>query len=64
MRARGPRPGRDRAVGRRVRDGRSESGRQLYDLGVRLFTVGTGGPDYDLGQLRDWLAFRDDVNAR
>ncbi|HKG51447.1 MAG TPA: LLM class F420-dependent oxidoreductase [Actinomycetales bacterium] len=40
-----------------------KTGQQLYDLGVRLFTVGLSGPDYDLGKLRDWLAFRDDVNA-
>jgi probable F420-dependent oxidoreductase len=39
------------------------TGHKLYDLGVRLFTVGLNGPDYDLGKLRDWLAFRDDVNA-
>ena len=40
-----------------------QTGQQLYDLGVRMFTVGLSGPDYDLGKLRDWLAFRDDVNA-
>ena len=40
-----------------------KTGQQLYDLGVRLFTVGLSGPDYDLGKLRDWLAFRDDINA-
>jgi probable F420-dependent oxidoreductase len=39
------------------------TGQRLHDLGVRLFTIGVGGPDYDLGALRDWLAFRDDVNA-
>ena len=36
---------------------------QLVELGVRMFTIGTGGPRFDLGQLRDWLAFRDEVNA-
>ena len=40
-----------------------DSGQELVDLGVRLFTVGIGGPHYDLGRVRDWLAFRDDVNA-
>jgi probable F420-dependent oxidoreductase len=40
-----------------------KTGQRLHDLGVRLFTVGLTGPDYDLGKLRDWLAFRDDVNA-
>jgi probable F420-dependent oxidoreductase len=38
-------------------------GKQLVELGVRMFTIGTGGPRFDLGQLRDWLAFRDEVNA-
>jgi probable F420-dependent oxidoreductase len=36
---------------------------RLHELGIRLFTVGLGGPHYDLAQLRDWLAWRDDVNA-
>jgi probable F420-dependent oxidoreductase len=31
----------------------------LLDAGVRLFTVGIGGPDYDLTKLRDWIAWRD-----
>jgi probable F420-dependent oxidoreductase len=31
----------------------------LVDAGVRLFTVGVGGPDYDLGRLRQWLRWRD-----
>ncbi len=45
--------------------GRPEQfGQALVDLGARMFTVGTGGPNYDLGQLRDWLAFRDDVNSQ
>ncbi len=52
----------ERSVGASGRP--EQAGQELYDLGVRLFTVGTGGPGYDLGQLRDWLAFRDDVNAR
>jgi probable F420-dependent oxidoreductase len=32
----------------------------LLDAGVTLFTVGIGGPDYDMGLLKDWLRFRDD----
>ncbi|TQS42583.1 LLM class F420-dependent oxidoreductase [Cryptosporangium phraense] len=41
----------------------SEVGPQLRDLGVSLFTIGVGGPDYDLSALRDWVAWRDEVNA-
>ncbi len=52
----------ERSVG--VQGSPDASGQRLHDLGVRLFTVGLGGPDYDLDQLRDWLAFRDEVNAR
>ena len=38
-------------------------GRRLHDLGVRLFTVGLSGPDYDMSAVRDWVAWRDEVNA-
>jgi probable F420-dependent oxidoreductase len=31
----------------------------LYAAGTRLFTVGTGGPRWDLGPLRDLVAWRD-----
>jgi probable F420-dependent oxidoreductase len=40
-----------------------EQAGELYDLGARLFTVGISGPDYDLGPVRDWLAWRDERNA-
>jgi probable F420-dependent oxidoreductase len=36
-----------------------ELGPQLAELGVGLFTVGTGGPDYDLSALKSWIAWRD-----
>ncbi|WP_026361078.1 LLM class F420-dependent oxidoreductase [Amycolatopsis nigrescens] len=36
---------------------------KLRDLGVSLYTVDAGGPDYDLGPLRDWIAWRDEQNA-
>src|SRR5215207_7306076 len=31
----------------------------LYDVGVRLITLGISGPDYDLENVRQWLAWRD-----
>jgi probable F420-dependent oxidoreductase len=34
-------------------------GPELLELGVGLFTVHTGGPDYDLDGLRAWIAWRD-----
>ncbi|MFP5021783.1 LLM class F420-dependent oxidoreductase [Pseudonocardia phyllosphaerae] len=40
-----------------------EYGQGLYDAGVRLFTVGQDGPAFDLGRLRDWIAWRDERNA-
>ncbi len=40
-----------------------DGGSSLYALGTRLFTVSVGGPSYDLGQLRDWVSWRDERNA-
>ena len=37
----------------------AEVGQPLLDAGARLFTVGIGGPDYDLSTLKTWLAWRD-----
>lgn len=34
----------------------------LHDVGVRLFTVGLNGPDYDPGPIRELVAWRDAVN--
>lgn len=31
----------------------------LVTAGATLFTVGTSGPDYDLGLVREWVAWRD-----
>jgi len=36
---------------------------ELVALGVTMFTLGISGPDYDLEQVRDWLAWRDQHNA-
>jgi len=33
------------------------------ELGVTLFVVRNPGPSFDLGELRDWLAWRDERNA-
>jgi len=41
----------------------SDAGPVLLDAGVTLFTVEADGPDYDLAGLREWLAWRDEVNA-
>lgn len=40
-----------------------ELGAELYDLGVRLFIVGTGGPDFDLGPLRRWITWRNRMES-
>ena len=41
----------------------SDAGPALLAGGVTLFTVEADGPDYDLAGLREWLAWRDEVNA-
>ena len=33
----------------------------LLAAGATLFTVGLGGPDYDLTQLKSWIAWRDSL---
>jgi probable F420-dependent oxidoreductase len=35
---------------------------ELRALGASLFTVGLTGPSYDLGKVKNWLAWRDDQN--
>ncbi|WP_460436418.1 LLM class F420-dependent oxidoreductase [Angustibacter speluncae] len=47
----------ERSVG--VEGDPAETGQRLLDLGVSLFTVGTGGPEYDLSTVRKWVAWRD-----
>ena len=51
----------ERSVG--VEGDPAATGQALLDAGVTLVTVNAGGPDYDLGPLRDWLAWRDDHRA-
>lgn len=58
--------GRDPATIERAGNGDgspAEEGEALYDAGVRLFTVKCTGPDYDLADLRSWLAWRDSKNG-
>ena len=40
-----------------------DAGPPLRERGVTLFTIGAGGPDYDLAELRAWLSWRDEVNG-
>ncbi|OQO92132.1 LLM class F420-dependent oxidoreductase [Saccharomonospora piscinae] len=51
----------ERSVG--VSGSPADSADQLAELGITLFTVSTGGPDYDLSTLREWLAWRDSRNG-
>jgi probable F420-dependent oxidoreductase len=37
-------------------------GEAFYAIGTRLFTVALNGPDYDMGPVHEWLAWRDDKN--
>jgi probable F420-dependent oxidoreductase len=35
---------------------------ELLDLGTTLFTLGISGPDYDLADVKKWIAWRDSKN--
>jgi alkanesulfonate monooxygenase SsuD/methylene tetrahydromethanopterin reductase-like flavin-dependent oxidoreductase (luciferase family) len=35
----------------------------LVAAGATLFTVGIGGPDYDMGLLKEWIAWRDEQRS-
>ena len=43
--------------------GDPETADQELALGVTLFAVRNPGPTFDFGELRDWLAWRDERNA-
>lgn len=43
--------------------GPDQLGSPLAGAGFTLLNVRSSGPGFDLGPLRDWLAWRDDVNA-
>ena len=46
-------------------EGPDAQGDSLTGVGARLVTVGVDGrADYDLGGVRDWVAYRDEFNAR
>jgi len=47
----------ERSVG--VQGKPSELGPDLLAAGASLFTVGLGGPTYDLSDVRDWVSWRD-----
>ncbi|WP_241383601.1 LLM class F420-dependent oxidoreductase [Rhodococcus sp. CH91] len=40
-----------------------EAAPSYVELGITQFTVGAGGPDYDLGELREAIAWRDENSA-
>ena len=39
----------------------AQSGPEFLAAGAKLFTVGVGGPDYDLKRLRRWIEWRDSL---
>ncbi len=40
-----------------------KTGARLVELGVSLFTIGHGGPEFDLTELRNWIEWRNDQNG-
>ena len=47
-----------------AQDGPEQLGPVLYDLGTRMITISADGrTSFDLARVRDWIAFRDDVNG-
>jgi hypothetical protein len=35
----------------------------MLELGVTMFTIGHGGPEFDLTELRTWIEWRNDQNG-
>jgi len=50
----------ERSIG--VAQAPEQVGPALLAAGATLFTVGLNGPDYDLGLVKDWLTWRDEIN--
>ena len=59
LRVRASRNGQANELQRRGQDEADE----LYDAGVRLFTLGFQGPDWDFELVRSWLTWRDAKNG-
>ena len=60
------REGRDTSnlvLSQRTAAARQDVADALFDGGVRLFTLGFPGPDYDYDNVRSWLAWRDAKNG-
>ena len=53
----------ERSVDIQPGSGPAEVGAKLLERGVTLFTFSSGGPDYDLSHLREWIAWRDERNG-
>jgi probable F420-dependent oxidoreductase len=49
------------SVGTPEDQGPGEAGPELVKAGARLFTVGGGGPDYDLTKLKAWIDWRNSL---
>jgi probable F420-dependent oxidoreductase len=47
----------ERSVG--VESSPGDSAEALVEAGATLFTIGIGGPDYDLSLVREWVKWRD-----
>jgi probable F420-dependent oxidoreductase len=45
-------------------DGPPTQAEEFVAVGITQFTVGVSGPDYDLTTLRQWIAWRDEFNAK
>ena len=54
----------DIEISTEVRKRSRQQADELVGLGASLFTIGLTGPQYDLEVVRDWLAWRDEHNAR